>query len=173
MSDPAPGPVEDPAAPRLRDRVGVVFQAAGELFATRMEIFREEAADKGMYLARGIGSFVVAAALAFMTAFLTTALLVALFTLLFGRLWAGILATLVLFLAVAAAAAALGWKALSKVRPFEFPVTGGELAKDWEALQRAAVGGEESTGVSVPVPAESKRPGPVDDMEARFRAGSE
>ena len=138
-----------------------------------MEIFREEAADKGAHLARGIGSFVVAAALAFMTAFLTTALLVALFTLLFGRLWAGILATLVLFVAAAAAAAVLGWKALSKVRPFEFPVTGGELAKDWEALQRAAVGREEPAEFAAPVPADSTRPTPIDDVEARFRAGSE
>ena len=173
MSEPAPGPLEDQAAPRLRDRVGAVLQEAGELFTTRTEIFREEAADKAAHLARGVGSFFIAAALAFMTTFLTTALLVALFTLLFGRLWAGILATLILFLAGAAAAAALGWKALSRVRPFEFPVTGGELRKDWEALQRATVGGDESVEPVAPVPAESARPAPIDDVEARFRAGSE
>jgi uncharacterized membrane protein YqjE len=173
MSDPAPGPLQEPPAPRLRERVGAALQAAGDLLATRMEIFREEAGDKGAHLARGIGAFVVAAALAFMTTFLTTALLVALFTLLFGRLWAGILATLVLFVAAAAAAVMLGWKALSKVRPFDFPVTGGELAKDWEALQRATFGDDEPEDFAAPVAAESLRPTPIDDVEARFRAGSE
>jgi putative superfamily III holin-X len=116
---------------------------------------------------------VIAGALAFMTTFLLTALLVALFTLLFGRLWAGILATLILFLAVAVAAGALGWKALSKVRPFDFPVTGSELRKDWEALQRSAEAGEETAGSFAPGGGGPARPAPVDDFEARFRAGSE
>ena len=172
MSDSARGFDEEPA-PRLRDRIGAAIESAGDLLSTRAAIFREEAADKAGHLARGIGSFLVAAALAFMTTFLLTALLVSLFTLLFGRLWAGILATLVLYLAAAAGAAALGWKALSKVRPFEFPVTGSELRKDWEALRRCADGDPEDAVTAAPVGSESGRPTPVGDVEARYREGAE
>ncbi len=172
MSESARGPDEEGSAPRLRDRIGAILQGTGDLLSTRAEIFRAEASDKAAHLARGLGSFALAAALAFMTTFLLTALLVALFTLLFGRVWAGILATFVLYVAASAGAAALGWKALSKVRPFDFPVTGEELRKDWQVLERS-VGGDDGLDAGAGEHPRPERSTPVGDFEARFRAGSE
>ncbi len=180
MFDRARGGADGPQAPGLRDRLGAALAVAADLFSTRVEIFGAEASEKAAHLARGLAAFAIAVAAAFMTTFLMTALLVSLFTLLFGRVWAGILATFLLYLAAVAAAAWLGWKALSKVRPLDFPITRNELRKDWEALSRS---------VEAPVPpgdAEERpaapgaqrvrpvdSPSAVDDFEARFRAGSE
>jgi len=164
--------------PGIREKLSEAISAAGDLLSTRVEIFGQEASKKAGHLARGLAGLAVALFLICLGILLFTALLVSLFTLLFGQLWAGILATLVLYGAGCAAAAAFGWKALTKVRPFEFPVTGAELARDWEAVTRAVQGEPDEIAMTEgAAPTGSLSRGPVvtsaDDMEARFRAGSE
>ncbi len=56
------------------------------------------------------------------------------------------------------------------MRPFEFPATGEELARDREALA-AALAPEEPLSEGADVP-QAGREAPV-DLEERFRAGSE
>ncbi len=91
----------------------------------------------------------------------------------------GILGALVLYAAGAAVGIALGVRALSRVRPFDFPAARLELARDWEALRASWSQGEAI--------AEDPRPAPVDDgpvpprardgspenLEERYRAGAE
>jgi hypothetical protein len=103
---------------------------------------------------------------------LTAWIAVALSSLLGSPVW-GVLITFVLFAAVAAAAGVFGMKALSRVKPFDFPVTSEEVRKDWNALWSSAK-------PEPPVPAETQPEAKLspsqplrDDLEERFRAGSE
>jgi hypothetical protein len=166
---PAPDAAREETWPR---RLSGFFEALGSLLSTRAAIFREELGAKAGALARAIGAFVLAAALAWISLLLLTAGLAALLSRLFGSPIAGILATFGLFAVAAGVAAFLGVKVLSRVN-FEFPVTGEEIRKDWKALQSSArprppapSGGDgEALGRSVQISS--------DDLEARFRAGSE
>jgi uncharacterized membrane protein YqjE len=144
------------------ERLAGARAAAAALTATRAAIFREELADKGAHAARAMAGFAIAVFLGSFSLLLATALIAAVLAKLLGSPIAGVAATLALYLAVAAAGAVLGWKALERVRPFEFPATGAELAKDVEALSKAAA----------PPPGKDED-GDDANLEARYRAGSE
>ncbi len=147
------------------------LETGRRLLSTRAAILREELGVKGGFLARGLGGLVAAAAFASMALLLLTAWIAVALSALFGSPVWGVLAAFVLFAAVAAGAGMFGMKALSRVKPFEFPVTSGEIRKDWNALWSSA--NPEPPG---PVePEETKLAPPVlrDDLEERFRAGSE
>ena len=68
----------------------------------------------------------------------------------------------------------LGVKALSRVKPFDFPVTSEELRKDWSAFKSAAKP-EPPAPVAAGGATDVARAPSLqhDDLEARFRAGSE
>ncbi len=149
------------------------LEAGRTLLSTRAAILREELGAKGELLARGTIGLVLAAAFAGLALLLFTAWIAVLLSSLLGSPIWGILAAFVLYLVVAGAAGMFGVKALSRVKPFEFPVTSEELRRDWSALTSrgkpnppppAAVKGE--TDLAPPQ-------SPHDDLEARFRAGSE
>ncbi len=165
-------PVEAPPA-GWSERLRRFLEAASRLISTRAAILREEMGAKGEALARGVAGLLLGSAFGCLALLLLTAWIAALLSRLLGGPILGILATFVLYLAAAAAAALYGRKALARVKPFEFPVTAGEIRKDWEAVRSSAK--RESPPPSpgqpeVPAPVE---PPAVDDLEARFRAGSE
>jgi hypothetical protein len=154
-------------------RLKEFLETGRRLFSTRAAIFREELGAKGGFLARGAIGLFVAAAFAGMALLLLTAwIAVALSALLGSPVW-GVLAAFVLYAAVAAAAGFLGTKALSRVKPFEFPVTSEEIRKDWSALVSSAnpepPGPGPASGETELASAQTLR----DDLEERFRAGSE
>lgn len=172
MRDDEISPPEGAPEETWRQRLSGFFEALRRLFSTRAAIFREELGASAAALGSAIGAFILAAALAWLALLLLTAGIAALLSRLLGGPIAGILATFVLFAAAAGLAAYLGVKALSRVN-FEFPVTREEIRKDWQALQASASprppepsGGEGQT-LGAPVQLSS------DDLEARFRAGSE
>lgn len=152
-----------------RDRFAQVSASGRALLATRLAILQEELAGKAILAARGIAVAVVAAALGIGALLLVAALLAALFAKLFGSVILGILAAVVLYAAGAAGAAFYCWKALSGVRPFEFPATGRELSSDFEAIGAVFDAGSEDEESGEAEPSDE----PVDDLEERFRAGSE
>ena len=136
---------------------------ATKLAATRAAIFREELAEKGLYAVRAIAGFVVALFFVALALLVATGLVAALFSKLLGSVILGVAATLVLCLAVAAAGALLGVRAMHKVAPTRFPVTADAIKGDLSAL---------SAAVSLP-PAPTRQETGADDLQARFRAGSE
>ena len=129
----APFPGED-AQPTWRDRAARAARAAESLLATRLEIFREEAAVKAREAGKGLLGVAVAAALGVGVLLLFAALLAAVFARLFDSMVLGILATTLLYAAGAGVAGRVGWQALSRVRPSEFPATAEELERDWNAV---------------------------------------
>ena len=143
-------------------RLAAARSKAAGLAATRAAIFREELADKGVLAARAMAGFAVAVFFGSFALLLATALIAAVLSKLLGSPIAGVAATLALYLVVTAGGAVIGWKALEKVRPFDFPTSGAELAKDIEALSAAAA-----------PPPEPDEDGDDGDLEARYRAGSE
>ncbi len=164
-------PVEIPPA-GWSERLQRFLEAARQLIATRLAILREEMGAKGEALVRAVAGCALAAFFGVLALLLLTAWIAALFSRLLGGPILGILATFVLYLAAAAGAALYGSRALARVKPFEFPVTAGEIRKDWEAV-RSSVRREPPP----PPPGQPEAPAPVappvDDLEARFRAGSE
>ena len=151
------------------------LDAARRLFSTRAAILREELSAKGAFLGRGIAGLVVAAAFAGMALLLFTAWIAVLLSSLFGSPVWGVLAAFLLFAGVAAAAGTLGVKALSRVKPFEFPVTSEEIRKDWSALQSSVKPEPPDPGAEPEETelARSQAQAGRDDLEERFRAGSE
>ncbi len=179
--------VEDRPEPGWRERIGAVRRAARALLSTRLEIFRAELAEKGSLFGRAVVSLSLAVAFATLALLLATALVAAVLSRLLGSPIAGIAAALVLYVALAVVAALLGWKSFSSVRPFEFPVTRGELRRDLEAVRGRSASGDEGAA-SAEAPAAEKasvraggqegrerepRPGHPTNLEERFRAGSE
>ena len=154
-----------------REHLADVSAAASRLLATRLAIFREELSVKAVFAAKGFAFVVVAAAMAVATLLSLAALLTALFAKLFGSWILGILATVVLYGAGAAGAAWAGARALSRVRPFDFPATAEELARDRAALSGTLAPSE--PGVEGAAGTAGSRDVPADDLEDRFRAGSE
>ena len=150
---------------RFSQRVAAAREKAAALAATRAAIFREELADKGAYATKAVAGFAAAAFFGSLTLLLATALLATLLSRLFGSAIAGVAATLVLYLAIAAAGAILGWSALGRVQPFDFPATGAELARDFDALATAAAAPQDSEG--------DFEDDEDDDLEERFRERSE
>ena len=154
-------------------RVRAFFESLGSLLSTRAEIFKAELGATGAALGRAAAAFFLAAVLALLALLLLTAGLAALLSHLFGSPVEGILVTFVLFAGAAALSAYLGGRALSRGKLFEFPVTAEEMRKDWKVFLRSAApeptgpGGQERDGVL------ASGPGASDDLEARFRVGSE
>ena len=154
-------------------RVRAFFESLGSLLSTRAEIFKAELGATGMALGRAAVAFFLAAVLAVLALLLLTAGLAALLSYLLGSPVLGILVTFVLFAGAAALAAYLGVRTLSRGNLFEFPVTAEEIRKDWKVFLRSAAPepsgptGQERDGV---LPSGS---GAADDLEARFRVGSE
>ncbi len=170
-TDRAELPGED-AERGWRERIGEVAAAAQSLLATRVAIFQEEAAAKAELAARGIAAVLAAAALAIGALLLFAALLAAVFARLFGSVVFGILAAVVLYAGGAAAAAWFAWKSLSRVRPLEFPALAAELSRDWDAVA-ASLSDEVEAGGGGGEPDSAGEAEVVEDLEERFRAGSE
>jgi hypothetical protein len=154
-------------------RLQGLLEAGRTLLSTRLAILREELGAKGAFLARGLIGLLVAAAFAGQALLLFTAwIAVLLSTLLGSPIW-GVLAAFVLYAAVAAVVGALGVKALSRVKPFDFPVTSQEIRKDWSALKSAANPEPPAPGAASGETELARAQSLHDDLEARFRAGSE
>lgn len=155
------------------ERIADVAAQAGDLLKTRLEIFREEAAEKAAHAARGAAGMAVAAGLAIGAVLLFAAFLAAVLAKLLGSVPLGILAAFVVYAGLAALAAWQASRSLAQVKPGEFPATREELRRDAEALQNAL-----SLGVDDEAKEEADRAvrggeAEVEDIEARFRAGSE
>jgi uncharacterized membrane protein YqjE len=159
------------AGPSFGARLDRLVSSVAELFSTRTEIFGKELSEKASHLVRGTVAAVAAAILGFLAFLLLAVLVAAFFAALFGSAWAGALAALVLYGGAAAAAAVLAVRAFGRVRPMDFPITGRELAKDWEAARQAA-------GIAAAEPESPETsatcPAPVaEDFEERLRRGLE
>ena len=154
-----------------RDRFGEVTAAGQMLLATRLAILREELSGKAAFAARGIVAVAIAAALGIGALLLLAALLAALLAGLFKSVVLGILAAVILYAAGASVAAVLGWRALTRVRPLEFPAVAEELARDWDAI--TATLSPEPGPDSGSERADEDSQEPIDDIEERFRAGAE
>lgn len=153
--------------------VSDVFEAARRLLGNRKAIFQEELGAKAGVLGRALAALFLAASFASLSLLLFTAWIAALFTRLLGGPVLGILAAFLLYLIVAAVAGVLGGKALSRVRPLDFPVTTGEIRKDWLAFKQSVSPESGPPGEELePAPPGAAAPA-ADDLEARFRVGSE
>ena len=154
-----------------REHLADVSAAVSRLLATRLAIFREELSVKAVFAAKGFAFVVVAAAMAVATLLSLAALLTALFAKLFGSWILGILATVILYGAGAGGAAWAGVRALSRVRPFDFPATAEELSRDRATISETLAPREPEAEAADD--AGEPRSLTADDLEDRFRAGSE
>ena len=150
--------VEEPK-PGIFARIKMAAEAAKQLVATRTEIFKAEAAEKGAVVTRGAVAFVIAAVVGWLAVLVLTALIAVLLSMLFGSVWAGLLGTFVLYLLGAGGAAFAGIKTFKNFKPFGFPETSRGLKEDVEAIRGALKAPPEHEDGS--------------DLEQRFRAGSE
>lgn len=184
-------PLDAVPEPGWKERVASTTRAARALFATRAAIFREELAEKGALFGKAMVGLSIAALFGVLALLLLTALVAALFARLFGGPIAGITAAFVLYLVVAGGAGYFGWRSLSRVRPFEFPVTRDEIGRDLDAVREEPPSPDEGPASPDALAAEraSIRPGDDEDddeeedeeaeaveradLEERFRAGSE
>ena len=162
-------PPADGSATGWGERLGDAADALQRLVANRLALWRAELASKSSDFARGAVGLILALLFGWLALLLSAALVAALLGRLFGSVIAGILAAFVLYTAMAAAAAILGWNRVRRVRPFDYPVTKAEVEKDLEALRRTAPEDEatESTEAGSPVDAYPR------DVERRFREESE
>jgi len=151
-------------------RVGAAANATAALAKTRLAIFKEELAVKAVLAGKGLGAAAAAGAFAVAMILMLGALLVALFAALFHSLILGILAALVVYGAAAGGLGWMAWKALSRVKPDEFPVTSAEIAKDVAAVRSAL---EEEVPDDDDFEPTEPDSGQVDDLERRLRAGAE
>jgi hypothetical protein len=152
-----------------RERLAEAAAAGRVLIATRLEIFQEEAAAKAVFAAKGLVGFVIAAAFGVGALLLAAALLAAVLAKLTNSVVLGILLAVVLYGAGAGVAAWLGWKSISKVKPFEFPAVSAEIARDAAAISEALAPPEPIEHVG-PIPGDDAA---VADLEERLRRGSE
>jgi uncharacterized membrane protein YqjE len=188
--DPEEAALEDRPEPGWKERIGAIRRAVAALATTRAEIFREELAEKGSLFARAAIGLALAAVFGVLAVLVLTALVAAVLSRLLGGPIAGITATLVLYLAVAAAAAILGGRTLSRVKPLAFPATRDEIRKDLDAVKENATMRDEGPASVDALAAERASVSPDDgrdddeveegeeveamsEMEERFRAGSE
>ncbi|MDQ6892393.1 MAG: phage holin family protein [Acidobacteriota bacterium] len=150
--------VEEPK-PGVFARIRMAADAARQLLATRAEMFKAEAAQKGAVVGRGAGALVIAAVFGWVAVLVLTALIAVLLSMLFGSVWAGLLGTFLLYLLVAGGAAFAGIKAFKNFKLFHFPETSRGLREDAEAVRAALKRAPERED--------------GEDLEQRFRAGSE
>jgi len=66
-----------------------------------------------------------------------------------------------------------GLNTLSRVKPFDFPVTSEEIRKDWSVLKSSARPEPPAPGAAQGDTELAGSRSLHDDLEARFRAGSE
>lgn len=158
------------------DRLAETAAQAGDLLKTRVQIFREEAAQKAVHAARGAAGMAIALALAIGAVLLFGAFVAAVLAKLLNSVPLGILAAFVLYAALAALSAWRASKVLAQVRPGEFPVTRDELRRDAEALRASLSfdgGSEDEEDADEPARTVAGGAAEVEDLEARFRAGAE
>lgn len=182
-------PLEDESGPDWKERLGAAQRAAKALFATRAAIFREELAQKGAHFGKAALWLSLAVAFALLALLLLAALSAAILIRLLGGPIAGLTGAFFLYLLIAGAVGFLGIRSLGRVRPFDFPLTRDEVAKDLEAIreepeiadegpaspealaaERASIAGEEDELEEDVV---EERAIEDSDLEQRFRAGSE
>jgi hypothetical protein len=147
-----------------------VSAAGRALLATRLAILEEELSVKALLAARGLAFAVVAAALTVAALLLAAALLAALLAKLTNSVILGILLAVVLYAAGAAAAAFYGWKSLSRVRPFAFPATSGEISRDVRAIVATLAPQPEADDEDFNGSEDEEA---VAEMEERLRRGTE
>jgi hypothetical protein len=178
--DPAAGAQAD--AESLARKLAGLLEAGQRLFSTRASLFGEEVEVKAGFLGKGCAGLSLAAAFVFLALLLFTAFIAALFTKLLGGPVAGIAAALGLHVVIAAIVGYFGVRQMSRVKPFEFPVTSEEVRKDVAAIKAAAFpepppeppAAKEALPVASGPPAPRRASMPsADDLEARFREGSE
>jgi uncharacterized membrane protein YqjE len=163
--------------PGWRERFWRLGSAARRVVENRAAIFQEELREKTSALGKALASLGIAVLFFVLAGLLLTALLAAVLAKLLGSAVLGILATLVLYVLVGGVAAYVSVRALSRLRPFEFPATRREIDRDLEAVRRAAGVGERRAGGSAdesvePVetgPPEPRRAATAAEMEARLR----
>lgn len=153
------------------DRLGSAAAQASDLLKTRLEIFREEAAEKAEHAARGAAGMAIAIGLAACALMLLAALIAAVLTKLFGSVILGILGAFVIYGVAAALFGMQASKSLARVRPGEFPATRDELLRDAEAIRDALSIRVSEDGPGGPP--DSRGEAEVEDLEARLRAGAE
>ena len=156
-----------------RERLARLLHSAEALLSTRLQIFREEAAQKASWAGKGLVGVGIAAAFGFGAMLLLAALLAALFAQLFGNVVLGILAATVLYAAGAAIAGQYGWKALTKVEPTKFPATSEELSRDWSAISAALSAEVEAAAGDEPPEEEGIGEREVEQLERRLRGEPE
>jgi uncharacterized membrane protein YqjE len=182
-------PLEDEPGPDWKERLGAAKRAAKALLATRAAIFREEIAQKGADLGKAALWLSLGVAFALLSLVLLAALSAAVLIRLLGGPIAGLAGAFFLYLLIAGAVGYLGMRALSRVRPFDFPVTRDEVAKDLEAIREEPEVADEGPASDEALAAErASITGEEDDLEEdvveeqviedsdleqRFRAGSE
>lgn len=154
-----------------RERIAAVVAAWRSLAQTRLAIFREELAEKASFASRGLLAAAVAGALGVGALLLLAGLLSALLAQLFGNVALGILGALVLYGAGAAAAGWIGWKALARVAPLDFPAVTEELSRDWKAVHASLSEQVEPDAAATPSARGAEKD--TEDLEERFRAGEE
>jgi Putative Actinobacterial Holin-X, holin superfamily III len=163
---------EEEEARTWADRATGLAASAQALLSTRLAIFREEISVKAALVGRGLAATALAVALGVGALLLLAALLAAIFANLFGSVSLGILAATLIYAAGAGFAGLFAWKALSRVRPDEFPATGRELERDWQAIRDALAAepeDEATAEASGPEPDEAE----VEHLEARLRGGGD
>lgn len=128
---------EEEGARSWAERAAGLAGSARSLLKTRLAIFGEEFSSKASLLGKGLGIVAVAAALGVGALLLLAALLAAILAQLFKSVPLGILGAMLIYAGGAALAGRAGWKALSGVKPKDFPVTKRELARDWEAIRES------------------------------------
>ena len=163
-SNRLPPKQEEEPAPGVFARLKDALEATKGLIGTRAEIFREEVSEKGSLAGRGAAGLGIALVVGWLALLLFTALAAVLLAKLFDSVWLGILVAFVLYLAGAGAAGFVGIQALKRLKPFEFPATKEGLKEDWAAIRDS---------LGTPPPFEDDDHEDEDDLEARFRAGSE
>jgi uncharacterized membrane protein YqjE len=160
------------------ERIAGVASTWQTLAHTRLEILREELSEKRSFALKGMIAIAIAAVLSAGALLLLAALLAAVLAHAFGNVALGILAALILFVAGAGAAVAMGWKSLTRVRPFQFPAARHELSRDWEAVRASwSQDGEPDDGGGPEEgpdgPKARSRGETLENLEERFRAGAE
>ncbi len=152
-----------------RERISEVAEAGESLLATRLAILREELSVKGILLSKGLVAVAAAFALGVGALLLFAALLAAVLAALLKSVAFGIFGALLLYAAGTAVFVRLGWSALARVRPFDYPATREELSRDWEAVREAArCSGEAPEGEAGQAEEGAES---VEDLEERFRSG--
>lgn len=168
--------LEDRPEPGWKERIAAVRRAAAALLTTRVEIFREELSEKGSLFAKAAIGLALAAVFGVLAFLLLTALVAALFSRLLGGPIAGITAALLLYVLIAAAAAILGSRTLSRVRPFAYPATRDEIRKDLDAVKEHTAVRDEAASDALAAEGDDEDVldhGEMSEIEDRFRAGSE